>query len=403
MEPEEAPRNRVTIIEPDPEIARSIEQLVTHVAGAAPTVFSDGREGLSSCLTTPPNLLITALDVPGTRGNQICRLLRSSPNHRDIPIILCSSVPEDMRRELGVLDICANAYIPKPIDMALLRSTLEELLPAIPAPLPAPSARPPQEFAGFRLDSILGFGGIGTTYKATQIALDRPVVLKVLLRSWDEEETEVTRFFSEAQVIAKLNHKNIVKVFDVGETKAVYYISREYVDGESLMALYDTISDEPSWPETLGIIRQMIDAIVYLHDMDVIHRDVQPSNLLMSKSGILKVTDFGISRRSELRDVGYTRNGLSLNTPVYMAPEQLEGSGPTGQSDQYSMARTILHLFERGKSEAPVRNLWQFRPDLPSEFSEALERCMAPEPEQRFPTMREAGKAILAGCAHHKP
>ena len=86
-----------------------------------------------------------------------------------------------------------------------------------------------------------------------------------------------------------------------------------------------------------------------------------------------------------------------------MAPEQLQGGGPTGQSDQYSLARTILHLFDRGTSQEPVRNLWQFRPDLPADLSEALERCMAPDPEQRFATMREAGKAILAACAQHTP
>ena len=403
MQQEAAPRYRVYLIEADPTIAQGIEQLVTRVAGTAPTVFSDGREGLTACLKTPPNMLITALNLPGTRGNQIIRLLRSSPAHRHIPIIFCSPVPDEMRRELDVLGMGADAYIAKPIDMPLLRSAMEQLLPTVPAPRPAPAARPPQEFAGFRLESILGSGGIGTTYKATQIALNRPVVLKVLLRASAEEEAEVTRFFSEAQVMAKLNHQNIVKVFDVGETQAVYYIAREFIDGESLASLYDGFNDEPAWSDTLNIIRQMIDAIVYLHDMNVVHRDVQPSNFLMSKIGILKLTDFGISRHGGLRDAGYTRDGLSLNTPVFMAPEQLEGGGPTGQSDQYSLARTILHLFERGKSEAPVRNLWQFRPDLPVELSEALERCMSSEPEKRFATMREAGKAILAACAYYNP
>ena len=404
MPQEAAPRYRVYIIEADAEIAQSIEQLVTRVAGTPPTVFANGREGLTACLRTPPHLLITALNLPGTRGNQIVRLLRSSPAHRQIPIILCSPIPDEMRQELEVLNMGADAYIAKPIDMALLRSAMERLLPTVPTPRPAPAARPPQEFAGFRLESVLGSGGIGTTYKATQIALDRPVVLKVLLRASAEEEAEVTRFFSEAQVMAKLNHKNIVKVFDVGETQAVYYISREFIDGESLATLYGSDTDEPTWEDTLAIIRQMIDALVYLHDMNVVHRDVRPGNFLMSKIGVLKLTDFGISRGKGLSDVGYTPHGLSLDTPMFMAPEQLEGDArPTGQTDQYSLARTILHLFERGATVTPVRNLWQFRPDLPADLSAALERCMQPEPDQRYATMREAGKAILTACALHNP
>jgi serine/threonine-protein kinase len=336
-------------------------------------------------------------------GNQICRLLRSSPGHRHIPIIHCSTIPDEMRHELDMLDIGANAYIAKPIDMELLGSTIQQLLPSVTAPRPTPVECPPQEFAGFRLESVLGSGGIGTTYKATQLVLNRSVVLKVLLRTSAEEEPEITRFFSEAQVIAKLNHRNIVKVFDVGKTKAVYYIAREFIEGVPLTTLYGRDSKEPAWVDTLAIIRQMIDALAYLHDMNIVHRDVRPGNFLMADIGVLKLTDFGISRASGLHDVGYTPRGLSLNTPIFTAPEQLEGERPTGRSDQYSLARTILHLFERGATVTPVRNLWQFRPDLPADLSAALERCMQSDPDQRYATMREAGKAILSACALHNP
>ncbi len=400
---------RIHVIEDDPTSARVLSVMVRNIVPAEVTVFEDGLGGLAACLRDLPDLVITDLELPGLRGEEICRLLRSSPGHRHMPILVCSGMDDAQRKEMELLRIGADRYISKPVPFELLRDTLNALLTgASPTPSPSPQVARPSApptpaqavagealFAGYDIQELVGGGGMGTVYRAVQRSLGRAVALKVLLRAGAGESQQVLRFRREARVMAALAHPNIVRIFQVGETEHTFYIVMEYVDGPSLARVLDAGPLQPV--QAAALIPQMFEAVVYLHSREVLHRDIKPGNFLLSPEGLVKLTDFGISRADRLApDIQITRAGLVVGTPAFMAPEQLMGAPATQLTDQYSLARTVLCLFEGGQPSVPPRPLREIRPDLPSRLSDALARCMDLYPEKRFASVREAAEAVQA-------
>jgi CheY-like chemotaxis protein len=405
---------RIAIIEDSPENALIFRVTAQRAVAAEVEVHGDGLKGLEACLRDCPDLVITDLDLPSLRGEEICRLLRSSPTHREVPVIVCSGMDDSQRREMELLGIGANRYFAKPVDPRVLGGEIARLLQgrtptparafagpgAAPAPAP-PAAAPPgtplptQLFAGYQVEEILGTGGMGTVYRAIQTSLGRPVALKVLLKATAESSPHVRRFYREAQLMAALNHPNIVRIYDMGSTDHCLYIAMEFVEGQALSRL---VADQVlSYEQCLEVMRQAFDAVTYLHDHGVVHRDIKPANFLVSEEGLVKLTDFGISRADGIfPDIKVTQERVVVGTPAFMAPEHAMGSPATPLSDQYSLARTFQNLFESGEPEVMPRPLHETRPDLPRALSDALARCMDMNPSRRYPDIRAARNAVLA-------
>ena len=170
---------------------------------------------------------------------------------------------------------------------------------------------------------------MGVVFQARQISLNRPVALKMILAGQLADETEVKRFYTEAEAAANLDHPGIVPIYEVGQHEGQHYFSMGFVEGQSLA---QRLADGPLPPrEAAELIRRVSEAIEYAHQHGVIHRDLKPANILLDQNGNPRVTDFGLAKKVQ-GDSGLTGSGQIMGTPSYMPPEQAGGSTGRGRS-----------------------------------------------------------------------
>lgn len=234
-----------------------------------------------------------------------------------------------------------------------------------------------------RVEELLGSGGMGDVFRAYDERFDRPVAVKFLRPSADGDDGP--RALREARALARLSHPNIVRVFAVGEYEGQPYLVMELVEGPSLA---DARPADPV--EALRTLREAVDAVAHAHDAGLIHRDLKPENVLTTATGAVKVTDFGLARRSDGVDWALTRPDRVAGTPHYLAPEALEGAIPEKTLDVYALgvlARVLL-------SGAPTGDLR----DHSGAVRALVDRATAREPAERFADavqMRDAIDRVL--------
>ena len=273
---------------------------------------------------------------------------------------------------------------------------------------------------GCRVESLIGAGGMGAVFLGLHLALDRPVALKVLPHHLANTDGMIDRFVLEARAVARIEHPNIVQVYDIRAEEGLYYIIMQYVDGPDTCALMMEKGPLPV-KQALDIITQVARALVAIHGAGVIHRDLKPTNILLSKQGVAKVTDLGLVkllRQTHIDDVpeGTTDVGLMqthmstrIGTPAYMAPEQAEpGSTVDGRADIYALGATLFHLitgrppFEAATADeilevqriGPVPNPRTINPWLPTRVCNIIARMMAKEPDHRYASASELLKEL---------
>lgn len=195
-----------------------------------------------------------------------------------------------------------------------------------------------EQIAGYRLLDRLGEGAMGAVYKARQLSLDRDVAIKVLSPDLAQDDEHVQRFLTEARAVARLNHTNIISGIDVGDSGGVRYLVMEYADGLTVADLLERggAMDEE---RVLHVGQQMARALDHAHKANLIHRDVKPANILLTKDGVAKLSDFGLARL-ELDDAEARRMG----TPDYISPEQARGGKVDDRTDLYSLGATLFHM-----------------------------------------------------------
>lgn len=231
----------------------------------------------------------------------------------------------------------------------------------------------------YELQQRLGHGGMATVYGARDLKLDRQVAIKLLADNFAGDDEVRKRFSREARLAAKLDHPNIVQVFDVGEEEDRPYIVMEHVDGGTLA---DRLNGRPQpvpRAEALHLLRQLCEGLGHAHAKKLVHRDIKPQNLLLRESdGCLKITDFGIARAAE-ETTRLTRPGKVIGTDRYMAPEQLADGEITPAADVYACGVVADELLPRAR---------------PPEIREIVERCLRENPEERFRDARSLGEAL---------
>ncbi|MHC4548206.1 MAG: protein kinase domain-containing protein [Planctomycetota bacterium] len=252
-------------------------------------------------------------------------------------------------------------------------------------------------FDGYRVDEVIGRGGMGTVYKAHQLSLGRPVAIKILPQDLAEQEQFLERFHREADALSRLSHPNVVTVFDRGEIDGQPYLAMEYVEGTSLR---DIVNGGPlPANEALRIVSSVLAALEHAHRNGIVHRDIKPENVLLAQGNVVKVADFGLSRLLDPVDVTrLTRTQLVLGTYEYMAPEQREHSKEADpRSDLFA---TGVVLYEMLTGELPIGRF-----DLPSQrrpdecdvrVDDLIERSLEKNPEQRYQRAVEMGDAVSA-------
>ena len=192
----------------------------------------------------------------------------------------------------------------------------------------------------------LGQGGMCVVYRAWHLARGKMVALKMPKPSLLSDIVGLKRFVREAQLNSRLNHPNIVEIYEIDESDGVPFISMEYVNGVTLL---DIFKAEPSLPMTLHLVKQVVEALAYAHEQEVIHRDLKPSNILVDNDLRVRVADWGMAKA--LGDTwGLTKTGIIVGTPDYMAPEQLKDEEVSSKTDLYALG---LILFEMVSHKRP--------------------------------------------------
>jgi serine/threonine-protein kinase len=276
-------------------------------------------------------------------------------------------------------------------------------------------ATPPPDITGrtlgdFHILRRIGTGGMGQVYLARQISLKREVALKLLRNDLNSDPTALARFQAEAQAVAKLNHPNIVHIHQIGESDGLPYMVLEFVEGRNLRD-YLARKGPPDLPISLSIMRQVAAALQKAHEQGIIHRDIKPENILVTRKVEVKVTDFGLSRffTPESPPTHLTQSGVTLGTPLYMSPEQVQGQPLDHRSDIYSLGVTYYHLLAgeppfRGSSPFDValkhvqelpRPLVELRPDLPPDLCGMVHKMMAKNPADRYQSAREILRDLI--------
>ncbi|MDM4018575.1 serine/threonine-protein kinase [Roseiconus lacunae] len=239
-------------------------------------------------------------------------------------------------------------------------------------------------FPNLEIVEALGAGGMGAVYKARQKGLDRLVALKVLPDEFAQDVKFALRFTREARTLAKLNHPNIVSVFEFGKVEHTFYFLMEYVDGPTLR---DVVRGGQLAPQhALAIVPHLCDALQYAHDQGIIHRDIKPENILMAKDGTVKIADFGLSRiiDQDHPPTELTATHQVMGTPRYMAPEQFEGArGVDHRADIYSLGVVFYEMLTGelpiGRFAVPSRKV-----EIDVRLDDVVLRTLEKEPQQRY-------------------
>ena len=265
----------------------------------------------------------------------------------------------------------------------------------------------------YTIERKIGEGALATVYLGKDPKIGRKVAIKTLALAEEFDDTKLAearlQFMREAESAGRLNHPNIIAIYDVGEDRDVSYLAMEYFDSVSLLkhAQRDDLLPA-SW--ALELMARAAEALDYAHRQGVVHRDIKPANILYhATSDELKITDFGIAR---LTDTSRTKTGIILGTPSFMSPEQLMASGVTGQSDLYSLGVTLYQLLtgvapfradsipklmDKIMLEEP-RAVTEIRPDLPDCVNSIIKTALAKKPEDRYGSGRSMAMA-LRECA----
>jgi hypothetical protein len=266
------------------------------------------------------------------------------------------------------------------------------------------------EIPGYQIEAEIGVGGMGIVYRARHLALDRVVALKVIHPRFTSDPEFVRSFATEAKIVAKLAHPNIVSVYDFGSVcdSGVYYLSMQYVLGQTVRDLLAI--RRPKLDELASIVRQVGDALDYAHRQQVVHRDIKTGNILLCPDGKAMVIDFGIAHG----DYSVSANSVwaGAGTRSYMSPEQCKGYPATPRSDQYSLGVGVYEMlagrlpFIEQDPQAVMRQhvsetpppLSRGRTDITPRMETAVLRALSKTPEMRFASVGEFAREMETAC-----
>lgn len=268
---------------------------------------------------------------------------------------------------------------------------------------PTSAGHAPQQviLGGNELRKRVGQGGMGEVWLAWDVKLHRNVALKTMRPDWAKQAESATRFYTEARSVAKLNHPNIVQIYQIGEDKGLLFFTMEWVDGKSLEA-YLKEKGELEVPEALDLTLQMLEGLAFANKHQVIHRDVKPANCLLDAAGRLKLADFGLAKMLD-SDNNLTSSGVSMGSPNYMSPEMAKGERADHRADMYAVGLTLYQMLT-GKlafsgPTATAVLLKQVNEDLPitpeltkkagQELLGVIKRVCAKYPQERYATYEE--------------
>src|SRR5438067_4029710 len=277
------------------------------------------------------------------------------------------------------------------------------------AAAPAPDLK---TLGRYNIERTLGKGAMGVVYEGIDPRLGRRVAIKTILKSHLDEDTAKDysmRFVREAQAVARLNHPNIVQVYDFGEEGDIAYLVMEFIKGKELKTFFDA-AERFDLKEAVRIMAELCEALDFAHNAGIIHRDIKPANVMIDAQARTKLTDFRVARvqDSDKTSVERTQAGTMVGTPAYMSPEQITGANIDKRTDVFS-AGIILYQFLTGEKPFTGSGAWtiakkiiQEEPPLPSSLNNAItpvfdavvNKALAKNPDQRYQSARDLAVAL---------
>ncbi len=260
----------------------------------------------------------------------------------------------------------------------------------------------------YRVRQLLGMGGMGSVYRVHDQELDRDVALKLIRSDVVENPSALERFKREIQLSSRVTHRNVLRVYDLGESDGIRFLTMQFVEGEDLAAVLQRYGKLPV-PRLTSIFRQILEGLRAAHEQGVVHRDLKPQNIMVDAADQIYVTDFGLAK--SLEQAGMTQTGTVVGTPYYMSPEQVKGSPVDARSDIYS-AGVILYQMATGQlpftgntpyevmSQRVLRSprpAGELNPQLPGYLRKILERCMAVDPATRYASVGDVLRDLESG------
>ena len=269
---------------------------------------------------------------------------------------------------------------------------------------------------GYVIEAEVGRGGMAQVYRAHHRVLDRVSALKILLPELAGDENFVERFLREARAAARLEHPNIVPIYEIGQTdNGEYFLAMKYVDGATLrqVGTDQRESGGLDLPAITGYIAQIASALDYAHENGIVHRDIKPGNVLIDSDGRALLTDFGIAQAAE--DINVTNQGMLVGTPAYMSPEQAQGFPATAESDVYALGVVVYELLTGttpfphrtphavllGHISEPPLPVHDRNPELSPEVSAIVGKALAKAPEDRYRSAGEFAAALARTIDDH--
>src|SRR5688572_32949614 len=264
----------------------------------------------------------------------------------------------------------------------------------------------------YNIERVLGKGAMGVVYEGVDPRLGRRVAIKTILKSHLDDDTAkdfAMRFVREAQAVARLNHPNIVQVYDFGEEGDIAYLVMEFIRGKELKNFFDA-NERFDLKECVRIMGELCEALEFAHNAGIIHRDIKPANVMIDAQGRTKLTDFGVARvqDSDKTSVERTQAGTMVGTPAYMSPEQITGGTIDKRTDVFS-AGIILYQFLTGEKPFTGGGAWtiakkiiQEDPPLPSSLNNAVtpffdavvNKALSKNADTRYQSARDLGVAL---------
>jgi eukaryotic-like serine/threonine-protein kinase len=259
------------------------------------------------------------------------------------------------------------------------------------------------QLGDFKLKKKLGQGGMGEVYLANQVSLDRLVALKILSKEMAKKAGFVERFVREARAMARIDHPNAVKIYAAESDKGLHYVAIEYIDGKSMQDWIDKIG-KLEIGDAINVIQCCADALQAAHDLNLIHRDIKPDNILVTKKGVVKVSDFGLAKALDDEDMSMTQSGTGLGTPLYMPPEQArDAKNVDHRTDIYALGCTFYYFLTGqlpflgdtvlkliiSKEKGQYESIRKLNPAVPEKLEMMVDKMIQKDPKYRYGTCDE--------------
>ena len=269
------------------------------------------------------------------------------------------------------------------------------------APKPAP--KKVTQIGDFKLRKKLGQGGMGEVFLATQVSLDRDVALKVLSKELAKRPGFVERFLREARSMAKIDHPNAVRVYAAEAHRGLHFVAIEYIDGRGMQDWMDKLG-RLSVGDALHVTLRCADALRHAHELNLIHRDIKPDNILVTKKGVVKLSDFGLAKALDDEDMALTQSGTGLGTPLYMAPEQARNAKNVDhRADIYALGVTLYYFLTgklpfsgdtvveliQNKEKGRFDRARRLNPEVPERLDLMIDKMIAKDPAYRYSSWDE--------------